>query len=106
MRFCTSLDGAGFDPSWPVWQSQSRDPGEEISAAQSSPFSWCLAQVFLEGANQLQGCLEAQLTGQKMTKKRCLGHDRTDARCQLPWPVGVNYPGRWKRGMMGLAFRL
>ena len=29
-----------------------------------------------------------------------------DARCQLPWPVGVNYPGRWKRGMMGLAFRL
>ena len=26
--------------------------------------------------------------------------------CQLPWPVGVNYPGRWKRGMMGLAFRL
>ncbi len=28
------------------------------------------------------------------------------ARCQLPWPVGVNYPGRWKRGMMGLAFRL
>ena len=29
-----------------------------------------------------------------------------NARCQLPWPVGVNYPGRWKRGMMGLAFRL
>ena len=26
-----------------------------------------------------------------------------DSRCQLPWPVGVNYPGRWKRGMMGLA---
>ena len=24
---------------------------------------------------------------------------------QLPWPVGVNYPGRWKRGMRGLAFR-
>ena len=31
---------------------------------------------------------------------------REVARCQLPWPVGVNYPGRWKRGMMGLAFRL
>ncbi len=29
-----------------------------------------------------------------------------DARCQLPWPVGVNYPDRWKRGMFGLAFRL
>ncbi|MBP6727796.1 MAG: hypothetical protein KA132_11440, partial [Thauera sp.] len=32
--------------------------------------------------------------------------DEVAARCQLPWPVGVNYPGRWKRGMMGLAFRL
>ena len=28
------------------------------------------------------------------------------ARCQLPWPVGVNYPDRWKRGMLGLAFCL
>lgn len=28
------------------------------------------------------------------------------ARRQLLWPVDVNYPGRWKRGMMGLAFRL
>jgi hypothetical protein len=28
------------------------------------------------------------------------------ARCQLSWPVGVNYPDRWKRGMFGLAFRL
>lgn len=27
------------------------------------------------------------------------------ARCQLSWPVGVNYPDRWKRGMLGLAFR-
>lgn len=29
-----------------------------------------------------------------------------NARCQLPWPVGVNYPDRWKRGMLGLAFCL
>ena len=28
------------------------------------------------------------------------------ARRQLPWPVDVNYPGRWKRGMRGSAFRL
>ena len=27
------------------------------------------------------------------------------ARRQLPWPVDVNYPGRWKRGMRGSAFR-
>ena len=26
------------------------------------------------------------------------------ARRQLSWPVGDNYPGRWKRGMVGLAF--
>ena len=26
------------------------------------------------------------------------------ARRQLLWPVNVNYPGRWKRGMVGLAF--
>ena len=31
---------------------------------------------------------------------------RGTARCQLPWPVGVNYPDRWKRGMLGLAFCL
>jgi hypothetical protein len=28
------------------------------------------------------------------------------ARRQLPWPVDVNYSGRWKRGMRGSAFRL
>ena len=27
------------------------------------------------------------------------------ARRQLPWPVDVNYSGRWKRGMRGSAFR-
>ncbi|ENO84806.1 type I-E CRISPR-associated protein Cse1/CasA, partial [Thauera aminoaromatica] len=26
------------------------------------------------------------------------------AQRQLPWPVDVNYPGRWKRGMRGSAF--
>lgn len=31
---------------------------------------------------------------------------RLSARRQLPWPVDVNYPGRWKRGMRGSAFRL
>ena len=31
---------------------------------------------------------------------------RRAARRQLPWPVDVNYPGRWKRGMRGSAFRL
>jgi len=31
---------------------------------------------------------------------------RPSARRQLPWPVDVNYPGRWKRGMFGLAFGL
>ena len=31
---------------------------------------------------------------------------RSRARRQLPWPVDVNYPGRWKRGMRGSAFRL
>ena len=32
--------------------------------------------------------------------------DGAGARRQLPWPVDVNYPGRWKRGMRGSAFRL
>ena len=34
-----------------------------------------------------------------------IGHG-LPARRQLPWPVDVNYPGRWKRGMRGSAFRL
>ncbi len=28
------------------------------------------------------------------------------AQRQLPWPVDVNYPGRWKRGIRGSAFRV
>ena len=39
-------------------------------------------------------------------KNARLKRDEAAARRQLPWPVDVNYPGRWKRGMMGLAFRL
>jgi hypothetical protein len=33
LRFGSSLDGAGFGPAWSVWQSQSGDPGKEISTA-------------------------------------------------------------------------
>ena len=37
---------------------------------------------------------------------RASSDPHTCARRQLPWPVDVNYPGRWKRGMRGSAFRL
>ena len=49
----------------------------------------------------IEHLLQAEHTDRVM---RSIGYQI--ARCQLPWPVGVNYPGRWKRGMMGLAFRL
>lgn len=61
MLLGSSLDHAGFDPSWSIRQVQSSDARQEISPAQHQPRLWRVAQVLLKGADQLQRRLEAQL---------------------------------------------
>lgn len=66
--------------------------------------AWQQAEANRQRAIQLKGT--GGISDQEILQYVTQADVAKAARRQLPWPVDVNYPGRWKRGMRGSAFRL
>ena len=86
-----------------------RSKGTAVALASGGigALGYCLTLMDVEEAQAIAspGLYRRTVPGHELPIAR-EANDPLTARCQLPWPVGVNYPDRWKRGMLGLAFCL